>query len=83
MMLREALSRALDANAARSLDDADDRATLLDALVEAIIATPEAMLVRAALGPNPAAFVLRVAGAHGKDQRRLHNASNALAGGDQ
>jgi hypothetical protein len=82
MMLRDVISRTLDAHPARCIDDAADRAALVDALVEAIRQSPEAQLVRAALGPEPIAFVVRVAGSNGRDQKRLHLASNALAGGD-
>lgn len=82
MMLRDVISRALDAHPARCIDDAADRAALVDALVDAIRSAPEAQLVRAALGGDSRCFVVRVAGASGKDQMRLHVAANALAGGD-
>jgi hypothetical protein len=60
---------------------ADDSAAIAASLVRDLRATPQAALVREALGDDPECFVVRVVGAHGGDQHRLHEASFALAGG--
>ena len=82
MRLRSIIAGVLSAHEEKCLGDCREHDALLDALVSAIVDSPEARLVREALGDREACFIGRVAGANGKDQHRLHVASNALAGGD-
>ena len=79
--MRCAILRALEANSGRCLDTAEECARVLEDVLEAVAFTPEARTVRVALGDDPAAWVVRVVGANGADQHRLHAAAYALAGG--
>jgi hypothetical protein len=82
-IIRDILERAFDAHAHACLDDEVDRARLIDAIECELQSHPAALLVREALGPDPIARVVRVAGANGRLQARLHDASYALAGGEE
>jgi hypothetical protein len=82
-IIRDILERAFDAHAHACLDDEVDRARLIDAIECELQSHPAALFVREALGADPIARVVRVAGANGRLQARLHDASYALAGGEE
>lgn len=79
MTLRALITRVLDAHSASCLDSASERDDVADALLTAIRDSEQGELVRAALGEEPAHYVVRIASSHGKSVERLAVAAMFLA----